>query len=112
MKELKIDLNTHQNYENIIKDDPMVQQLRYLNHGFYYCNDVIFSPCFSKFVSYPLFFRNVSLASDEMEMQKLTAAEERKITGVDGQPLRIRIKPNKDDMAKIVGFRIISFQLV
>ncbi|CAE6076610.1 unnamed protein product [Arabidopsis arenosa] len=72
MKELKIDLNTHQNYENIIKDDPMVQQLR-----------------------------NVSLASDEMEMQKLTAAEEQKITGVDGQPLRIRIKPNKDDMAKI-----------
>ncbi|CAL9245967.1 unnamed protein product, partial [Arabidopsis halleri] len=70
MKELKIDLNTHQNYENIIKADPMVQQLR-------------------------------NVASDEMEMQKLTAAEEQKITGVDGQPLRIRIKPNKDDMAKI-----------
>lgn len=37
-------------------------------------------------------------------MQKLTVAEEPEITGVDGQPLIIRIKLNKDDNAKIVGF--------
>jgi|APAra0007618407_1042631.scaffolds.fasta_scaffold01949_3 hypothetical protein len=51
LKELKIEYKTHQTYHNAIEADPMVLQLRYLNHWFYYCNDVIFSPCFSKFVS-------------------------------------------------------------
>lgn len=64
--------------------------------------DVIFSPCFFNFLSNPLFLRKVSLASDE----------ERKITAVDGNSLKIRIKPNKEDMNKIVGFKISSFQLL
>ncbi|CAA0387120.1 unnamed protein product [Arabidopsis thaliana] len=72
LKELKIEYKTHQTYHNAIEADPMVLQLR-----------------------------NVSLASDEKEMQKLTVAEEPEFTGVDGQPLIIRIKLNKDDKAKI-----------
>lgn len=101
MKELKIDLKTHAAYETAIKSDPMVKQLRYLHQSFYYCNDVIFSPCFFNFLPNPLFLRKVSLASDE----------ERKITAVDGNPLKIVI-PTKEGMNKNVGFKFSSFQLL
>ncbi|XP_010427691.1 PREDICTED: uncharacterized protein LOC104712481 isoform X2 [Camelina sativa] len=51
-----------------------------------------------------MFLRNVSLSSDERETQKLTAPEQQQITGVDGQPLIIRI--DKDNTVKI-GDRVI-----
>ncbi|EOA25441.1 hypothetical protein CARUB_v10018777mg [Capsella rubella] len=78
MKEWNITLETLTKIEDAIKADPVVQQLR-----------------------------NVSLASDEKEMQKLTATSELSITGVEGQPLKFRVKPNRDDWPKI-GDRVLA----